>query len=134
MYCCLIVNETDYIANVRKQQRFERQPPNYMYRLPEPAHLKLARSRLEKEGKMWRTIEDSAVGMALLALVVAIAYGSTSCLTYCVNKSIRDTFVTARYSGELEFTEVLNIVGLSISQWLPCPLAIWAFGLDGKSC
>ena len=24
--------------------------------------------------------------------------------------------------------------GLSISQWLPCPLAIWAFGLDGKSC
>ena len=23
---------------------------------------------------------------------------------------------------------------LSISQWLPCPLAIWAFGLDGKSC
>ena len=28
----------------------------------------------------------------------------------------------------------LNIVGLSISQWLPCPLAIWAFGLDGKCC
>ena len=28
----------------------------------------------------------------------------------------------------------MNIVGLSISQWLPCPLAIWAFGLDGKSC
>ena len=26
----------------------------------------------------------------------------------------------------------MNIVGLSISQWLPCPLAIWAFGLDGK--
>ena len=23
---------------------------------------------------------------------------------------------------------------ISISQWLPCPLAIWAFGLDGKSC
>ena len=28
----------------------------------------------------------------------------------------------------------MNIVGLSISQWFPCPLAIWAFGLDGKSC
>ena len=28
----------------------------------------------------------------------------------------------------------MNIVGLSISQWLPCPLAIWAFGFDGKSC
>ena len=28
----------------------------------------------------------------------------------------------------------MNIVGLWISQWLPCPLAIWAFGLDGKSC
>ena len=28
----------------------------------------------------------------------------------------------------------MNIVGLLISQWLPFPLAIWAFGLDGKSC
>ena len=28
----------------------------------------------------------------------------------------------------------MNIVRLSISQWIPCPLAIWAFGLDGKSC
>ena len=28
----------------------------------------------------------------------------------------------------------MNIVGLSISQWLPCLLAICAFGLDGKSC
>ena len=28
-------------------------------------------------------------------------------------------------------------LGLSISQWLPCPLAIWAFAIDGnlvKSC
>ena len=31
-------------------------------------------------------------------------------------------------------TRKMNIVGLSISQWLPCPLAIWAFGLDGNSC
>ena len=28
----------------------------------------------------------------------------------------------------------MKIVGLSISQWLPCPLATWAFALDGKSC
>ena len=28
----------------------------------------------------------------------------------------------------------MNVVGLSIGQWLPCPLAIWAFGFDGKSC
>ena len=27
-----------------------------------------------------------------------------------------------------------ELVRLSVSQWLPCPLAIWAFGLDGKSC
>ena len=26
----------------------------------------------------------------------------------------------------------MNNVGLSISQWLPCPLAIWAFALDGN--
>ena len=26
----------------------------------------------------------------------------------------------------------MNIDGLSISQWLPCPLAIWAFALDGN--
>ena len=30
---------------------------------------------------------------------------------------------------------VVAMVGSQlISQWLPCPLAIWAFGLDGKSC
>ena len=28
-------------------------------------------------------------------------------------------------------TRMLNNVRLSISQWLPCPLAIWAFALDG---
>ena len=29
-------------------------------------------------------------------------------------------------------TNRLNIVGLLIKQWLPCPLAIWAFVLDGN--
>ena len=28
---------------------------------------------------------------------------------------------------------VMNIVVLSINQWLPCPLVICAFGLNGKS-
>ena len=28
----------------------------------------------------------------------------------------------------------LDINTCPISQWLPCPLAIWAFGFDGKSC
>ena len=29
---------------------------------------------------------------------------------------------------------LMNIVGLSISQWLPCPLAIWAFCPGWQSC
>ena len=36
----------------------------------------------------------------------------------------------------VDYTQIKN-VGLLISQWLPCPLAIWAFALDGnfvKSC
>ena len=36
----------------------------------------------------------------------------------------------------VDYTQIKN-VGLSISQWLPCLLAIWAFALDGnlvKSC
>ena len=37
------------------------------------------------------------------------------------------------YFRRASFTQ-MNIVGLSIRQWLPCLLAIWAFGLDGKSC
>ena len=30
-----------------------------------------------------------------------------------------------------DYTQMKN-VGLSISQWLPCPLAIWTFALDGN--
>ena len=56
---------------------------------------------------------------------------STDCVTASsVNmfKNKVDTYL--RRAGYKQ----MNIVGLSISQWLPCPLAIWAFGLDGKSC
>ena len=28
----------------------------------------------------------------------------------------------------------MNNAGFSISQWIPCTLVIWAFGLDDKSC
>ena len=28
----------------------------------------------------------------------------------------------------------MNIVGISIGQWLPCSLANWAYGLGGKYC
>ena len=56
---------------------------------------------------------------------------STECVTASsVNmfKNKVDTYL--RRAGY----KYMDIVGLSISQWLPCPLAIWAFGLDGKSC
>ena len=56
---------------------------------------------------------------------------STDCVTASsVNmfKNKVDTYL--RRSGYMQ----MNIVGLSVSQWLPCPLAIWAFGLNGKSC
>ena len=56
---------------------------------------------------------------------------STDCVTpSSVNmfKNKVDTYL--RRAGY----KLMNIVGLSISLWLPCPLAILAFGLDGKSC
>ena len=56
---------------------------------------------------------------------------STDCVTVSsVNmfKNKVDTYL--RRAGY----KYMNIDGLSISQWRPCPLAIWAFGLDGKSC
>ena len=56
---------------------------------------------------------------------------STDCVTASsVNmfKNKVDTYL--RRAGY----KYMNIVGLLISQWLPFPLAIWAFGLDGKSC
>ena len=35
------------------------------------------------------------------------------------------------YLGRADYTKIKN-VGLSVSQWLPFPLAIWAFALDGN--
>ena len=35
------------------------------------------------------------------------------------------------YLRRTDYTQMKN-VGLSISQWLHCPLAIWAFALDGN--
>ena len=35
------------------------------------------------------------------------------------------------YLRRADYTYIKN-VGLSISQWLPCPLAIWSFALDGN--
>ena len=35
------------------------------------------------------------------------------------------------YLRRVGYTQMI-IVGLSISQWLPWPLAIWAFALDGN--
>ena len=36
-----------------------------------------------------------------------------------------------KYFRRADNTHIKN-VGLSISQWLPYPLAIWAFALDGN--
>ena len=35
------------------------------------------------------------------------------------------------YFRRADYAYIKN-VGLSIRQWLPCPLAIWEFALDGK--
>ena len=59
---------------------------------------------------------------------------STNCVT-ASSVNILKNRVDA-YLRRADYTKVKN-VGLSISQWLPCPLAIWAFTLDGnlvKSC
>ena len=59
--------------------------------------------------------------------------------TDCVTASSVNMFknrLTHNYLRRAGYT-YMNIGGLSISQWLPCPLAIWAFALDGnlvKSC
>ena len=50
----------------------------------------------------------------------------------CVTASNVNMFINKvdTYLRRAGYTYI-NIVGLSISQWLPCPLAIWAFGLGG---
>ena len=53
--------------------------------------------------------------------------------TYCVTASSVNMFKNkvATYFRRAGYT-LMNIVGLSINQWFPCPLAMWAFGLDGN--
>ena len=53
--------------------------------------------------------------------------------TDCVNGSSVNTFENKVHTclRRADYTYILN-VGLSINQWLPCPLAICAFSLDGN--
>ena len=58
--------------------------------------------------------------------------------TDCVTANSMNMFKTKvdTYLRRAGYTQIKN-VGLSISQWLPCPLATWAFALHGnlvKSC
>ena len=53
--------------------------------------------------------------------------------THCVTASSVNMFKN-KVDTYLRRAGYTYIVGLSISQWLPCPFAFWAFGLDGKSC
>ena len=55
------------------------------------------------------------------------------------NKSSTDCVTASSVCLKTRLTHIsggqitkIKIVGLSISQWLPCPLAIWAFALDGN--
>ena len=56
---------------------------------------------------------------------------STDCITASSVNMFKNKVDT--YLRRAGYTN-MNTVGLTISQWLPCPLTIWAFGLDGKSC
>ena len=56
---------------------------------------------------------------------------STDCITASSVNMFKNKLDT--YLRRTGYTK-MNTDGFSISQWLPCPLAIWAFGLDGKSC
>ena len=58
----------------------------------------------------------------------------TDCVTASSLNMFKNKVVTSQEGG-LYIND--KHFGLSISQWLPCPLAIWAFALDGnlvKSC
>ena len=59
---------------------------------------------------------------------------STDCLTATSMNIFIDKVDT--YLRRVDYTKIKN-VGLSIGQWLPCPLSIWTFALDVnlvKSC
>ena len=53
--------------------------------------------------------------------------------TYCITASSVNMFKdkVQRYLRRADWTYIKN-VGPSIIQWLPCPLAIWIFALDGN--
>ena len=54
---------------------------------------------------------------------------STDCVTVSSVNMFKNKVDT--YLRRVGYTGMKN-GGLSISQWLSCPLAIWAFGLDGN--
>ena len=56
---------------------------------------------------------------------------STDCVTASSTNMFKNKVDTSQEGG-LHVDE--HCWTFSISQWLPCPLIIWAFGLDGKSC
>lgn len=85
---------------------FQRLPPKHMYQLPYTIVVERARKRLAKEQKFWRTLQDTALVVLLLALVFIIAFESTDRRSFYINKTIQDTFVAARHSGDIALTEV----------------------------
>ena len=56
---------------------------------------------------------------------------STDCVTASSVNMFKDKVDT--YLRRADYTEIKH-VGLSISKWFPCPLAIWAFCLGWQSC
>ena len=107
--CCIvfIVKHAERLSELNRMDLFRRLPLKHMYELPETRVVERARCRSIKERKMWRTLQDTAVGMLLLVLLFTIAYGNTDRQSFHINKSITDTFVKARHSGDVAFTEVL---------------------------
>ena len=84
-------------------------------------------ARVTAQHRTTRGFKDTSPRAAFITVVDS----SNDCLKIndCFNKV--DTYL--RRAGYIE----MKNVGFSISQWLPCPLAIWTFALDGnlvKSC
>ena len=103
------VKDPQTVSKVRKRGEFHHPPPKHMYRLPDPWVVQHATHRMQREGKMWRTLHATAIGVLLLALLVAIAYGNTDRCSFFINKSIIDTFVKARHSGDSPLMKVLYV-------------------------
>ncbi|KAI0226360.1 hypothetical protein LSAT2_023049 [Lamellibrachia satsuma] len=101
------VKDPETLSKVKRIDTFQKLPLKRMYSLPDPAVVERASRRLGKERKMWRTLLETAVCMLLLALLFTVAYGSTDRRSFYINKSILDTFVKARHTGNVAITEVL---------------------------